>query len=352
MGEVAEKQESRREQISKAFEAAEKPAAPAPEAKAETAAPEKPLETDSGRARDESGRFTEKKASGASPTPSDAPKVEAVAVSEAKAARKYPSTWKRDYEPVYRKLESNPEFTAILDEIERRESDHLKQIGQYKPNVDFATNVRKALEPYQPTFQQLGMDPLQAISGLLQADQNLRMAPAHVRPQLAMQLLQSYGIDPASLGDLKAQVPALDPALYQIQTELQNTKQQVQQFMSSIQQNLESEANSQVEAFKEGKPHFDEVREEMAKLINAGLATNLQEAYDKAVYANPTIRAQLLAEQQAKADAERKQKEQQNVERAKSAAVQVKGAPSGGANSTTVKAKDRRAMIAELINRA
>ncbi len=193
------KTESRRELLSAALEkATSQPPQDTAQAKTEVSPPPvaEAAPQSNGRARDESGKFAkdEKKANGASvPPSSDAPKVEAVAVSEAKAARKYPSTWKRDYEPVYRKLEANPEYQSILDEIERREGDHLKQIGQYKPNVEFAANIRKTLEPYQQTFQRLNLPPEQAIQRLLQADHALRTAPENVRAGMAMQLLQSYG---------------------------------------------------------------------------------------------------------------------------------------------------------------
>ncbi len=115
---------------------------------------------------------------------------------------------------------------------------------------------------------------------------------------------------------------------------------------------MEREAQTEIESFREGHPLLDDVREDMAKLVQHGLASSLQEAYEKATYANPTTRAKLLAEQQAKAEAERRQKEQQRTDAAKSAAVQVKGAPTGGPNSAASKAKDRRAMLEEAFSRA
>lgn len=348
---MAEQQESRREILAKSLdEAVSKASEPA----AEAAPPPEPTQTEqplaTARSRDESGKFAkadEKKASGAS-SPSDAPKVGAVAVSDAKAARKYPSTWKRDYEPVYRKLEANPEFSAVLDEIERRENDHLKQIGQYKPNVEFATTIRKALEPYQQTFQQLNMQPEQAIQRLLQTDHQLRTAPEQARPALMMQLLQSYGMTPEAL----QAAPQVDPTVYALQNQLQQTQQKVDSFMTSIQRDMEKNAQTEIESFREGHPFLDDVREDMAKLIQHGMASSLQEAYEKATYASPVTRNKVLAEQQAKAEAERRQREQQRTDQAKSAAVQVKGAPTGGPNSAASKAKDRRSLIAEAIGRA
>jgi len=345
---------SRREALSAAFEQAESTAEAIPEktpAPVEVqkepvkAGPESGPRGTSERARDEAGKFAKAEAvkSGEKATP----KAEAVAVSEAKAARKYPSAWKKDYEPVFRKLESNSEFQPILDEIERREGEYHRGLEPYKQSAQFAQSVRKTLEPYLPTFQQLNLQPEQAISALLSADHQLRNAPPEVRPALFMRLMQGYGIDPASLQNAHQ----VNPELYQLQNELQQVKQQTNTFLSSLQKSYETEAASDVEKFKDGKPFFDDVREEMGKLINAGLASDLQEAYDKAIYANPAIRGKVLAEQQAKADAERRQKEQHKVEQARSAGVQVKGAPTGSSNSAALKAKDRRAMLEEAWDR-
>lgn len=343
-----EKVDSRRDQLAAAFEKAAEPKTVEPV----TAQPNEPVseakvEVKSERPRDESGKFVEKKASGAPPTQPDAPKVEAAAVSEAKAARKYPSTWKRDYEPVYRKLETNPEYAAILDEIERRESDHLKQISSHTPTLNFAQQVKKVLEPYQQTFQQMNIQPEQAIQHLLAADHALRTAPANVRPALMMQLMQGYGIDPASLQD----APKIDPTVYALQNQLQETRNQVNTFMSTVQQQYQQQADMEVEKFKESHPHFELVRQKMGDLVAKGAASGLEEAYEIAVYADPALRGKMLAEQQAKAEADRRQKEQLKVEQAKSAGVQVKGAPTGGTNSTALKAKDRRGMLEEAFNR-
>ena len=55
----------------------------------------------------------------------------------------------------------------------------------------------------------------------------------------------------------------------------------------------------------------------------------LQEAYDRATFANPTSRAAILAAQEAGKEAKRVEAAKQRTNAAKRAAVSVTGAPSG-----------------------
>ena len=56
--------------------------------------------------------------------------------------------------------------------------------------------------------------------------------------------------------------------------------------------------------------HFESVKGHMSALLQAGQADDLASAYEQAIYANPTTRALVLAEQQTKAKAEATQKAQ------------------------------------------
>jgi hypothetical protein len=66
---------------------------------------------------------------------------------------------------------------------------------------------------------------------------------------------------------------------------------------------------------------FEEVRNDMAGLLQAGMAADLNDAYEKACYANPNVRAKVLAQQQAKADTERKAQSIQKAQAAKQASA-------------------------------
>jgi len=301
--------------------------------KAETI--EAPAEATDDRPRDEAGRFA----------PKEAP-VEAQEPSEPKPQRKYPSSWKRELEPVYRRLEADPELAAVLDEVERREGDFHKGVEQYKSKAQFAEAMEKAISPYMATIQSMGASPDYAVQSLLAADHRLRYGTPTDKAQAMQQLAQFYGID---LGAVPQQAQT-DPTIDALQRELYQLRHQVQQQFQQHEQVSEAQILSDIDAFKADKPHFETVRKAMAAMIQAGEAANLQEAYDKAVWAHPEIRTSLI-EQQRKADeAKRKEEAQRAAAAAKSAAVQVRGAPTAGGGNPSV--TDRRAMVEAAFSRS
>jgi hypothetical protein len=93
-------------------------------------------------------------------------------------------------------------------------------------------------------------------------------------------------------------------------------------------QQKESEAlNNEIVKFSSdpSHSHFESVKSDMAGLLQAGLAKDLADAYEQAVWRNPTIRASILAEQQAEA----KKGATQKAQAAKTAAsVNVRTRPS------------------------
>lgn len=90
--------------------------------------------------------------------------------------------------------------------------------------------------------------------------------------------------------------------------------------------NAQAAADRQINDFQKDRPHFEAVRVQMGKLIEAGLAEGLEDAYDMAVHANPAIRKQLQeanAAQVAKEVAEKAAR----ARRAAGTNVRASGAP-------------------------
>lgn len=324
----------------------ETPAAPV---KAEAPATETAAEA-AARARDEKGRFAkaeQAKAEQAAKIIAPDATVETTPVEPPKPSRKYPSSWKKDYEPVYQELAANEKFKGILDEVERRESDFHSGIKRYDEDAKFAQTIRKSIAPFEATIRSLNIPAEQAIAGLLASDHALRYGSPAQKADAARKLFQAYGLDQSMLGE---QQQAVDPNVQYLQQQLAETRSQLQQIQQNFQQQTSAQVEAELESFKKDKPYFDEVRTKMGQLYQAGVVSSLQEAYEHAIYANPAIREKLLAEQQAKAEAERKAKAQQAVTQAKSAAVQVKGAPPGASQGKQSKPKDRREALREAMN--
>ena len=275
------------------------------------------------RARDEAGRFTpaELAQQAADKAAEQAPAVE---------AKRAPSSWKKDAAAEFDKLPPH-----VQDEVLRRETDFHKGIEGFKQHADLGRSMERALQPYMQTIQQLGVAPDQAVGALLKADAMLRNPDPSVRAQYFASLAQQYGID---LGQA-AQVPQRDPYTFQLEQRLAQIQQQQEQFQQSQQEQQREALNSELQAFAATAEHFEAVKEDMAALLQAGRATDLKDAYDKAVYANPQTRQSLLEQQRA--EALKQAQTQALANRAKAAAVSVKGsspASGSGAAPTNLRA--------------
>lgn len=283
-----------------------------------------PVEDKPARARDEAGRFT---AAELAQQAADKAAAEQTPAVEQKRA---PSSWKKDAAAEFDKLPAH-----VQDEVLRRETDFHKGIEGFKQHADLGRSMERALQPYMQTIQQLGVAPDQAVGALLRADAMLRNPDPGQRAQYFATLAQQYGID---LGQA-AQVPQRDPYTFQLEQQLQSLKQQQEQFQQSQQEQQREALNSELQAFAATAEHFEAVKEDMAALLQAGRATDLKDAYDKAVYANPQTRQALLEQQRSEA---LKQAQTQALNaRAKAAAVSVKGsspASGNGAAPTNLRA--------------
>lgn len=266
-----------------------------------------------------------------------------------KKERKYPSSYKPEYKPLFDELAGNEKYMPILDEIERRETEYGKGLEPYKESANFAQAIRKVIQPYEQTMRALNVTPEVAVEKLLQADAILRHSPPEQKQAYLMQLAQEYGIQIAGPDGEPQQVDPYVQALWQQQ---QQTNQVLQQFMTAQQQSEMASATKSVEEFKKTHEFMEEVRAEMADLIDKGLAKGLDDAYDRAIWSNPAIRGRVLAKQQTDTEAKRKEDARKTTAAAKSAAVQIKGAPSTGNDAIRqVSGKTRREVIASMVDR-
>lgn len=300
--------------------------------------PEAPVEAPeeaAQRIRDESGKFKAKE-------PADDIPAEVTPEVEAPPVKPAPNTWRKEVADKWQTLP--PEVQA---EVERREADFHKGIEGYKQKAQFAESIERTLAPYQATLQSLNVAPEKAISELLAADHRLRNGSPESKVAYIAQLAQAYGID---LGQAAQYQPVpIDPTVNALQQRLDAIEQERQQRIYQEQQQEINALNSTLAAFAADPKHshYEAVREHMASLLQGGSATTLEDAYEQAVYANPTTRALLIAEQQAKARAEAAEK----AKAAKAAAsVNVRSRPSMpvsapiGSMDETIRANYRRLM--------
>lgn len=287
------------------------------------------------RIRDAQGKFAAK-----APDDSAAPVAEAApADAPVEQVKPAPNTWKKEAAEKWATVDP-----VVRAEIERREQDFHKGVEQYKERAAFAQSMERAMAPFMQTIQQLGVPPDRAIGELMAADHKLRYGSSQEKTAFFAQLAQNYGVDIGQAAHLHQNT---DPSVFAAQNEAQQLRAQLQNYQQTAQQQAESALNSEIDAFKAdpSHSHFETVRGHMSALLQAGQAKDLADAYEQAIYANPTTRAAVLQQQEA-AKREEAAKKAQAAKAAASINVQRRPAmPTAqpiGSMDDTIRAEFRR----------
>jgi hypothetical protein len=299
--------------------------------------------------RDEKGRFK------AEETDTDQDSVEeSDVVAEASDVSdeeiKRPTTWKKEYVEVWNKMqEGKPldkaEFAKFAEYANQREAEYKKGVSAYKAEADNARELTQAIGPFIPELQKHGIHPAAWINNLGRAHYTLANGTHEQKVQMFHRLAQDYGVQ---LNSDSLQMPEqayVDPYQQQLMQQLQATQQQVQQ-LSAIREQEENARLTQeinrLSSDKERYPHFEMVREDMAQLLERGLAHNYDMAYDKAVRMNDE--AYKLEQEKLLKSASTQASKAQQVAKAKATAVSPRSVtPSGQVSKTD--AKDRRSLL-------
>lgn len=273
-------------------------------------------EPESGRVRDEKGRF--------------AAKQEAAPETPVEVAEEAPTT---SVPPELQKLGlRKEEAEAIaanpmaLQAFMRRSEEMHKGLDQYREKAQFGAQIEQAIQPYMATINAMGAHPAMAVQRLFSADHALRYGTPQQKTNMLMQIAKDYGVSMDSINEYQAEQPYVDPQVQALQTQVQQLQALIAQQDQKHNQQWEWQErqahDSAIARFSQdpANTHFESVRGEMADLLQANLATDLKDAYEKAIYLNPTIRAAVLAQQQAAAEEKRKADAIQKAQVAKKAA--------------------------------
>lgn len=301
--------------------------------------------------RDESGRFKAKESNGYE-SPAEEPQAEAQEEVEASGEIEdipRPSTWKKEYLPLWDKARKGEPLTKeegrkFTDYLNQREQEYKKGVSTYKTEAERAKSLQEAINPFIPELQANNITPEAWINNLGRAHLILTKAPYHEKVQMFHRLAGEYGIQFDQSGQVVQQ--SLDPYAQQLMAQLQQVNAEVGTIKSRFQQEEDARLNAEIDSFRsnvEKYPHFEVLREDMAQLLELGKAQDLESAYRIAVRLNDDVWQQeqdkLLSK--AKQDALK----QAQVQKAKSAAVSVKSTTPSGKTSDGVDTKDRRAVI-------
>lgn len=270
--------------------------------------------------RDEKGKFKSSE-SGIVPGPKAGPKAD-----------KAPASWRPDVRNHWQQL---PEL--VRAEVARREAEVQRTLQETAEARKYVDQVQRTFAPYEAYIRAENANPLQVIDNLMSTAVRLRTGTGPELASLMANMVKQFGtgrfggefihmLDSALAGV----APQQDNSNLQIQQVIQQQLAPVQQFMTQIQQaqvaaqqRVAQQATSEVEQFIAKSEFGNDVREEMADLMELaakrGRELSLQDAYDQACQLNPSVRTAIAGRQRMSAA----QGQNNAVQKARAAAVSV-----------------------------
>jgi hypothetical protein len=263
-----------------------------------------------------------------------------------------PATYKQDLRPHW---DSAP--LELLNAIVEREEMSRRGVEPLKTAKQQYDDLMEAFKPYEHMLRAENATPKAAIQNLMQTAAILRTGTPEQKAHAAATTLRQFGIPLEAVQALLQSgatpaTPAIDP-------HVQLLSQQVQQLTQQQQAIQDAKAQAAVQQFMDdpAHKHFAAVADRMMvllqtpKVLGEGVevlseAEKLKLAYEAAIWQDPAIRQQIMAEQQAKEAAEREAATAQ----ARNSAVQVTGAPRA-APASQVNPRDLQAVVAQAIRR-
>lgn len=278
-------------------------------------------------------------------TPDEKAAALAVAPTDKAAGDVAPVTWRKEAAEKWALLP--PEIKA---EVQKREDDMMRGIEQYKGDAAVGKTVLNVMQPYLPIMQQHNINPANQIANLMSAHHLLATGSQAEKTQFLQKIAQDYGISITTEADNQPGT-WVDPTVANLQAKMQqleskNAQQEYQQRQQVV-QTVEKQVAEFAADPKNG--HFDKVADDIGKMLKAGAATTLQEAYEKAVWANPATRQLEQARLQAEAaDKAKKELAEKQAQVKRSTAGNVKSrARDGGSTARLGSMEDTMREVAE-----
>jgi hypothetical protein len=271
-------------------------------------------------------------------------------------AERAPNSWK----PATREhwAAVHPEVKA---EIVRREKEIQVTLSQTAQVRKFAQDFAQTVNPYSHLIRAQNSTPLQAVNNLMATAAGLMQGSAEQKAKIVSEIISNYGIDIQVL-DKVLSSGGYNPAGAQPQQPVPQWAQPLFGFMDNVQKmqqqrqvQMQQEADEAITALEQ-KPFFDDVREDMADLMetaaNRGRLLTPEQAYERAIALNPEIKKIIDQRELAAKNRNPVSEAAATLARARKAASSVKGAPVGAKAGGPAGKQTRRQQLLEAWNDA
>ena len=206
-----------------------------------------------------------------------------------------PKAYKQEYQESFKTL--SPEWRKYLidreKQVERGFSEQGNKLSSYKWADDVFSTRQERLGQMGFTKAQEYIEHLTAIDDALAKD------PVGTLRALS----EAYGVDVNNNDQISN---SFAKRIAEMEQSLANQQAYIrQQQTQTANQAFEDFTNAKDDAGNLKHPHWEEVRSDMANLIQKGICTTLEDAYERAIWSNKDVREKMIAAQ-AKAELDSK----------------------------------------------
>lgn len=251
------------------------------------------------------------------------------------AAIEAPRTWRGEASAEWGKLPP-----VVQQEILKREEDIFRGIEGYKADAAFGNSLKTVLDPYMPTLQQYNIKPEAQVADMMRAHYTLAFGSPQDKLSLVQQIAQDYGIP---LDQVGAEPTYVDPQVQALQNELKDLKSRISGNETQVMEAKKAEITQHVQQFAAdpANVHFEELADDIARLLRTGVEKTVESAYQAAIWLNPAVRAKEISRQQAeKAEAGLKEAEAKAAAARKATAANVRSTAKGGSATAPLGSMD------------
>ena len=349
-------EQTRREALSAAFDEAEKDEEVSAGSTAASSEPvvETPVVADKG----ESTPYEKEAAAAAKPADEGKPAA-AKPADDGKSAEEVPGeeedttpapiSWRAEEKALWKDVPP-----SIRKVIQRRELETQRALSTSAQSRKFQEEFVRTVSPFAHLIRAQNSTPMAAVQNLMATAAGLMTGNSQQKAAIVAEIVANYGVDIRALDQALSQAPqnpnagqaSLPPQFAHALAPVYQFMEQVQTQRQTFQERQAAKAAEDIEKFGSDKPFFEDVREDMADIIEAGArrgkVITLEAAYKAAIAANPQF-----------SDAVNQQRTQQQtlseaaatLARARRAASTVVGAPNASTNQPATPA-NRRAQLA------
>ena len=252
-----------------------------------------------------------------------------------------PQSWKGEAKKVWAELPLH-----VRQEVLRRERETNKVMQETATDRQRLGSIKEVLAPHMDRINQIyGGNPITAINNMLAVERTMISGDPATKVQMIANMIKHFNVDVISLDRVLSGQGGPTPEVQQqaaIEQLLEQKLAPFQQFIQSQQQReqqqraqVEQEVEHTVESMAADAaqfPYFEEVREDMADLIQLGaqkgVYISLPEAYNKAVRMNDGTFQAVSVRDSSQAATQAALQAHQAAQKAKGASLSVSGAPS------------------------